>query len=291
MNQKTQVTRRTETLRSRQGIINPRNGLFTKEIEAHFNRIREAVTLKEARLFISNSLTDDFKDVVFNSASELVRELLIPNLRDVIRLAGELVFKRVSKQFDIVRDNIIRVLLARENFLLERFGTDVINQAMRVLRNGLSKGLSPLSLAKQLRSFIGVSEKQQKQLDNQADRLRLQGLTEKEIEQVLNARSTTMSRLRAQAIARTELNNGFNQGNLLGMQQAQEEGLVSGAVLKDWITVGDHAVDNICRPLGRMKPIPMNETFTVPESGRTIDAPPAHINCRCTLIFIEPDDL
>lgn len=92
--------------------------------------------------------------------------------------------------------------------------------------------------------------------------------------------SHAFSNARARAIARTETAMADNMGNLMGWE---ETGLVAG---KRWITAEDDKVSAICNTNGDMGVIGLHEHFA--HGGMT---PPAHPNCRCTVVPVLAEDM
>lgn len=93
-------------------------------------------------------------------------------------------------------------------------------------------------------------------------------------------KSHAFSNARARTIARTETAIADNTGNLIGWE---ETGLVAG---KRWITAEDDKVSEICNTNGKMGVIGLHEHFA--HGGMT---PPAHPNCRCTVVPVLADDM
>lgn len=88
---------------------------------------------------------------------------------------------------------------------------------------------------------------------------------------------------RAEMIARTETNRADNQGKLLAMKG-------SGIPMKKrWLTHEDDRTSAICTRLDDQT-IGINEDFK-DSSGWTGQAPPSHVNCRSTILFIDPEEL
>jgi len=85
---------------------------------------------------------------------------------------------------------------------------------------------------------------------------------------------------RARAIARTEINRAENMGHIDG---ARQSGL---KLMKQWDAHLDKRTSQVCKDLNGKK-IPMNDKFKW--RGQEFDAPPAHVNCRSVLIFIQED--
>lgn len=92
--------------------------------------------------------------------------------------------------------------------------------------------------------------------------------------------SHAFSNTRARTIARTETAMADNMGNLIGWE---ETGLVAG---KRWITAEDDKVSEICNTNGKMGVIGLYEHFA--HGGMT---PPAHPNCRCTVVPVLAEDM
>ena len=92
--------------------------------------------------------------------------------------------------------------------------------------------------------------------------------------------SHAFSNARARTIARTETAMADGMGNLIGWE---ETGLVAG---KQWITAEDDKVSEICNTNGKMGVIGLHEHFA--HGGMT---PPAHPNCRCTVVPVLADDM
>jgi len=79
---------------------------------------------------------------------------------------------------------------------------------------------------------------------------------------------------RAMRIAVTEVTRAYGQGNLLAGREMLAQ-VPDIAVRQTWLTNNDDLVCDLCAPLNG-KTIELDEQW---EGG--IDAPPAHVNCRC----------
>ena len=86
---------------------------------------------------------------------------------------------------------------------------------------------------------------------------------------------------RAEMIARTETNRAENQGKLLAMKESGVE------MQKKWISAEDERTSNLCKHLdGQIKEL--DDDFHY--ADWTGQAPPAHVMCRSTIIFIEKEN-
>lgn len=87
-----------------------------------------------------------------------------------------------------------------------------------------------------------------------------------------------VGRDRARMIARTEMNRAENMGHIDG---ARQSGL---KLMKRWDSHLDKRTSAVCRDLDGVT-IPLDAKFRW--KGQEFDAPPAHPNCRSTVIFIQ----
>jgi SPP1 gp7 family putative phage head morphogenesis protein len=86
---------------------------------------------------------------------------------------------------------------------------------------------------------------------------------------------------RAKMIARTESNRAENMGHVDG---ARQSGL---KLMKRWDAHLDKRTSAVCSALDG-KTIPLDQKFHYKD--QEFDAPPAHPNCRSTVIFIQEDE-
>jgi len=92
---------------------------------------------------------------------------------------------------------------------------------------------------------------------------------------------TDMATDRARMIARTELNRAENVGHIDGARQSDLK------LMKRWDAHLDKRTSAVCTDLDGQT-IPLNSKFKW--QGKEFDAPPAHPNCRSTLVFVQKDN-
>jgi SPP1 gp7 family putative phage head morphogenesis protein len=90
-----------------------------------------------------------------------------------------------------------------------------------------------------------------------------------------------MPEYRNMRIARTESNRIMNQGTNMSYVESGIKGH------KEWLSAIDERTSPICRRLNGQKVSP-TEAFTDPSTGVQFHHPPAHPNCRSTIVFV-PD--
>jgi SPP1 gp7 family putative phage head morphogenesis protein len=86
---------------------------------------------------------------------------------------------------------------------------------------------------------------------------------------------------RAEMIARTETNRAENQGKLKAFESSGVK------YKKKWVATLDNRTSHICRRLNG-KEVGMEENFD--DKDFTGPCPPAHVDCRSSLIFVTKDD-
>lgn len=149
-----------------------------------------------------------------------------------------------------------------------------------VISQGMNKGKSVRTIAENIPRSIGLNDRQAMAVVNyQAGLLdkgiggkKLDDMTDKYYEKMLDYRTTT--------IARTESMNAVNQGQLEVWEQAAEQGLYDPEkAVKRWIVTPDDRLCEACQDMDQQE-VGLDEMFNSPEFGE-IDAPPLHPSCRC----------
>lgn len=83
---------------------------------------------------------------------------------------------------------------------------------------------------------------------------------------------------RAEMIARTETNRAENQGQLLAMKKSGEK------MTKTWLAALDNRTSAICKRLDGQT-VGLDKKFVDSSTKQEFEAPPAHVDCRSTLVF------
>jgi hypothetical protein len=157
----------------------------------------------------------------------------------------------------------------------------------RVLANGFLADKDVHSIARDLRTHIGLDQSSSQALLNFQNKLMAQGLTQARIAKLVATKSAKYLRGRAENIARTELLWATNRANLEMYLQAQEQKVLSQQAEKRFLTTPDDRLDKrICMPMGTQK-VAMDQPFTTPQ-GIAYMTPPVHPSCRCTFVVEEP---
>lgn len=87
---------------------------------------------------------------------------------------------------------------------------------------------------------------------------------------------------RAEMIARTETNRAENQGKLQAFKSSGDD------FDKRWVAAMDDRTSDVCRRLDGQT-VKMNDNFKDKSTGWEGPVPPAHVDCRSTVVFISKD--
>jgi SPP1 gp7 family putative phage head morphogenesis protein len=177
---------------------------------------------------------------------------------------------------------------------LARHGSDLVvdittqqRKALRLMTRVLAQdGIGPRDGARYLRAAVGLTEREA----SAVNRLRtsLVGAGELSPDKIVNRvedYAGFLARRRADRIARTELSYAFNQGTLAVMREAVSDGAFT-VVYKMWYTPNDERTCEFCAALHEQV-VGIESTFpAVTARVPNTLTPPAHPNCRCTLIYV-----
>lgn len=159
--------------------------------------------------------------------------------------------------------------------------TDETKIAIRdIIESGFFEGMTVAEMAREMRSYIGLNDRQMRALQRYADELG--GLSPDTADRI-RKKSEKMIRYRATMIARTETIAAANAGQRTAWRQAAQDGVIdSHATSRVWITTEGERTCEVCLGYDGKK-VAFNEEF--PSSD-----PPIHPLCRCTvgLVFEAP---
>jgi hypothetical protein len=178
--------------------------------------------------------------------------------------------------------------------------------AEHILSQGLSAGVRPAQIARQLRDTLGMTLQEATAIQNYRAALnsgtlsplnralrdrrfdaatRRGGLDEAQIDRMVERYAARYRAFRAMRLARTESLRAANQGRKAAW--TQYAGLTGEGVRRFWLTAGDELVCAICAPIPGLNPegIGLDERYATPIGP--LDAPPdPHPVCRCTERFV-----
>ena len=159
-----------------------------------------------------------------------------------------------------------------------------------VIANAFSQQRTVDQTAASVRQFIGLTRRQEVTMlkfnRNNVNRLVSEGMSigdaERKAMSLAQKYRDKLIKTRARTIARTEIQMAQNNGRYLGFQQAVEQGYSPRDSIKRWVVANAACLD--CAPLRGYT------VFWDQEFPNGLLMPPAHPNCRCTAVMLDPRD-
>lgn len=182
-------------------------------------------------------------------------------------------------QFNLTRQAILAWMAAQAAKLV----VEIKEQQLAALRAalvkyGVGEAVTPFELAKQIRLLVGLTERDALAVGRFQTRLIEQGLSPDAIVKKVDKYADFLLNARAERIARTELANAYNQGQMEALRQAKEDGYLDGAVRKTWIAGGPRVCE-FCAELDGEE-VGLDDNFSADIQGPTL-----HPNCACGLSY------
>lgn len=188
--------------------------------------------------------------------------------------------------------------------------TAATREALRLaISRAFTEGIAPREAAKIIKSIVGLRPDQVDAVLNLRQRLldaaarakggvvRVPGvprgvkvppggLAPDRMSAVLDKYAKRQLRQRALLIARTETIAAANAGQQLQWAQAVKDGLLRGTERQRWVVAFDERLCPQCRALHGQS-VPLGQSFDSIDGP--VAAPPAHPNCRCSIVLEVPN--
>lgn len=173
----------------------------------------------------------------------------------------------IDMAFDLQNPRVLFWASQRAGELITEM-TDFTKGAIReMIADGLSRGVAPRVLAKEIRNAVGLRSDQVKRLS----KLREEGKTPVQLTRAIKK----MRNQRALLIARTETMRAANEGLKETWIQAQENGFLPANVKREWMSNTDRHADRDGVKIG------------ITESWPWLTEPGAEPNCGCSQGIVE----
>ncbi len=159
-----------------------------------------------------------------------------------------------------------------------------------ILTAGLEQGLRTSAMVDEISDTVGLTVGQLARVNKKVLTARQAGMSLELVQQLRRRESSKQRTQRARTIARTETRDANSQGLTEAWKRAGEQGLTAPGTMKRWVAMGDEVTSEICEDLNNHEPIPLDANFSSDVDPGFIGAgPPAHPNCRSTLILVFPE--
>jgi hypothetical protein len=215
-------------------------------------------------------------------------------------------FEKINESFDIAADLTYKTLPVsiQENlltdlrnpsykkFISDRFSqylqdlnTDSQQAIQRIIQRSFTHGMRPKDAAREIITHLGLNDRQSIALMNFQMKLEMNQESPAKIKDLTDKYSDRLLKQRSVMIARTEIANANNQGQLSVWAQAQNEGLMDPeTTLKQWKT-DRNPCEKICEKMRDTK-VKLHEKWVLP-NGRLAEVPnDSHPNCYCYMVLI-----
>lgn len=209
----------------------------------------------------------------------------------VVAIAGQAEVDRLGLSLAFDLDNPRALQHAREYIPeLVREVTDSTREAIRDrMAAGFEEGRTARQIGRQIRDVVGLTSRQAAAVGSLRTTLEERGLPAAQVDRQVERMHQRQIRQRALLISRTETIRAFNTGQQAAWEQSASEGHIDAAAAKRfWIsskpvTQGGRTCE-VCDAIAahNSQGVGLSEPFRLPTGG-TIDMPPAHPACRCSV--------
>lgn len=180
--------------------------------------------------------------------------------------------------FDLKNPEAIAWARARAAELIVEVSDETKAGVRAIITDALEIGKHPYKTAKQVKQFVGLTERQAKAVLNFRSRLEAKGVySVSDIDRKVERYRKKLLKYRSEVIAREETIRASKEGNLKVMESAINEGFVDpGIMVRRWLTVPDDRRCILCLEMDG-ETVPLLEPYSI---GTMV--PHRHIMCRCS---------
>lgn len=260
--------------------------IFTRALDAISSRILTPEITKLIRAGNFIDAAEAMKDLNFESYFSDVPVAM----REGVQIGGRSIiaadFKSIKDvellSFDMFRPRVRDWIDTRSLSLVKQIDADTREHLRSALMNAFVEQAHPDDIMNRIKNSIGLTDKLEAAVDKTyrqklgetGDRAKAQRAAERHRKGLI--------KYRAEMIARTEAHTAIMEGRQFMTEQLVEEGALVNPV-KTWLTSVDERTCEICAPL-HLESVGLSENFITVE-GLPIETPPAHPNCRCTVVY------
>lgn len=275
--------------RSIHEIADSRTAKVRRQVIEAFTSVQSDAKYNQLIRAIDNQSLEGIVDALGINALDREMIPVIDTLRETFVDAARETQKDLPKavqqglRFDMLNPRTVDYLRNRSAKLITNIDENTRKGIRRMLADGVSQGLTPAAIARQLRDNIGLTERQTIALDNYRRMLIAEGRNPAQVKRMVDGYGKRLLRARATTIARTETIAASNQGQEEIWHQASEQGLLSTKAKKRWIVTPDDVLCPICKEIPSINKggVPIGALFQT--SSGPVESPPAHPNCRCAI--------
>ncbi len=258
---------------------------ISRPVKALWKQQAELVTVEITRLAIATgNIPPEWKGPWERMIREFVRDDITIQWIKNISVAGDGIAKKVNrlqrKQFDF--DSTMTSVKAWVDNEGGRLIVDLTGAQMESIHALLQHQIalevtSPYVLSQRIRPMVGLTNRETMAVAKFMATLQEQGVSPAMINKQVANYAKFLHKNRASRIARTEISNAFNFGQLNSLNQAVQEGWLPGVPEKSWMAGGADPCE-ICLENESVGPIALPDVFPSGDAR-----PTAHPQCECAV--------
>lgn len=267
--------------------IDKEERIISSPVKALWEKQSGIVTVDTTRLALQSGMVpDEWKDPWDRMIREFVRDDIISEWVRSIGIAGDGIAKKINrlqrKQFDF--DSTMVTVKAwiddKGGKLIVNLTTAQFSSIHALLQNQIALGVtSPYVLAQRIRPIVGLTERETLAVVRFMAALSEEGVAANVVSSQVANYTEFLHKARATRIARTEISNAYNFGQLDSLKQAAHEGWLPGVPEKSWMAGGANPCDD-CAENEAAGPVALDAAFP---SGH--EHPTAHPQCECAVSY------
>lgn len=265
--------------------LNKEEHTISRPAKALWKRQSEVVTIETTQLAIqTGTVPEEWRAPWDRMIREFVRDYVTTEWVKSIAVAGDRIASRVNriqrKQFDF--DSTMTRVKAWVDHAGGKLIVDLtaaqFGSVHALLQHQIALAVtSPYILAQRIRPIVGLTVREAMAVARFMATLTEEGVAASVINSQVANYTKFLHKNRASRIARTEISNGYNFGQLDSMKQATQEGWLPGVPEKYWMAGGANPCE-ICEENEAAGPIALDAAFP---SGHA--HPTAHPQCECAV--------
>lgn len=228
----------------------------------------------------------EWEDLWERMIKEFVRDAVIPEWVKSIAVAGDRMAKRVNRiqrkefGFDSTMTSVKAWVDTEGGKLIVNLTAAQVGSVHALLQDQIALGVtSPYVLAQRIKPIVGLTKREALAVAKFMMALQEEGVAANVINSQTARYATFLHKNRASRIARTEVSNAYNFGQLDSIRQAATEGWLPGVPEKAWMAGGANPCE-ICQDNEAVGYISLEAAFP---SGD--EHPTAHPSCECSVSY------
>jgi len=260
---------------------------ISRPARALWDKQRELVNIDTAKNALQlGTVPPEWEDAWARMIREFVRDDLAPEWIKSISTAGDGIARKINqiqrKQFDF--DTTMTAVKAWIDDKGGKLIVDLTRKQLKsvhaLLQDQIALGVtSPHILAQRIRPIVGLTNREARAVARVMASLTEEGIPVARINKQVGKYAKTLHKNRSIRIARTEISNSYNFGQMNSLKQAADTGWLPGPVEKSWLAGGANPCDD-CLENEAAGPIPLEATFPSDD-----EHPTAHPACECAVSY------